>query len=295
MHALVAVDLDEEDDEDLFPDVALLLERLQATVRVAFVDAARPSAVLEGAPQEVVALLDAELARREEAQHTRLDALLTRFPADRRAGSLVLHRRDSAEAIVEQAPGHDLFVVRTHGRRGVARLWLGSVAERIVRSSPVPVLVVRAPVSALAATGEARMLVAVDLDDRADDVAREAVRWALALRARVDALHVRRPVVLAPTDTVITAAWLEADRVAEEAAQRRLDDWLRGIPERLRGTARVERGEPAAAIGKAAEGALLVLLGTHGRRGAARVWLGSVAERVARTAPVPVLVTPLPP
>lgn len=39
----------------------------------------------------------------------------------------------------------DLVVMGTHGRRGVGRLWLGSDAEHVVRLSPVPVLVVRAP------------------------------------------------------------------------------------------------------------------------------------------------------
>ncbi|MCK7510218.1 MAG: universal stress protein [Desulfobacterales bacterium] len=39
---------------------------------------------------------------------------------------------------------HDLLVLGTHGRRGPSRWWLGSVAERVVRDSPVPALVVRA-------------------------------------------------------------------------------------------------------------------------------------------------------
>ncbi len=38
----------------------------------------------------------------------------------------------------------DLIVIPTHGRRGLKRLMLGSVAERIVRESPVPVLTLRA-------------------------------------------------------------------------------------------------------------------------------------------------------
>ena len=52
-----------------------------------------------------------------------------------------------ADAIVEEARESrcDLIVIGTHGRRGVARAMLGSDAENVVRSSPVPVLVVRAP------------------------------------------------------------------------------------------------------------------------------------------------------
>lgn len=51
---------------------------------------------------------------------------------------------DPAPAIVEyaQSQGIDLIVVGTHGRTGVSRVLLGSVAERVVRSSPCPVLTV---------------------------------------------------------------------------------------------------------------------------------------------------------
>ena len=41
--------------------------------------------------------------------------------------------------------GADLVVIATHGRSGMSRLFLGSVADRLVHHSPVPVLVVRAP------------------------------------------------------------------------------------------------------------------------------------------------------
>ena len=51
-----------------------------------------------------------------------------------------------ADAIVEEARKSrcDLIVIGTHGRRGVSRAMLGSDAENVVRSSPVPVLLVRA-------------------------------------------------------------------------------------------------------------------------------------------------------
>ena len=51
------------------------------------------------------------------------------------------------EQIIEvtNARGIDLVVMGTHGRRGVARVLLGSVAERVVRLSPVPVLTIRGP------------------------------------------------------------------------------------------------------------------------------------------------------
>src|SRR5439155_26847237 len=55
--------------------------------------------------------------------------------------------RRTADVIVEHASAWaaDLIVVGTHGRRGIDRLVMGSDAEEIVRSAPVPVLLVRAP------------------------------------------------------------------------------------------------------------------------------------------------------
>lgn len=50
--------------------------------------------------------------------------------------------RDTIDTVAEQV-GADLVVVGTHGRRGIRRMLLGSVAESIVRSAPCPVLTIR--------------------------------------------------------------------------------------------------------------------------------------------------------
>lgn len=56
---------------------------------------------------------------------------------------------DTAPAIVDAAKrlGANLIVMGTHGRRGLSHLLLGSVAEKVLRLSPVPVLTVRSPES----------------------------------------------------------------------------------------------------------------------------------------------------
>ncbi len=61
--------------------------------------------------------------------------------------SQVLTGGRAAEKIAEYAMKNtvDLIVIATHGRSGVTRLFMGSVAERVVRSACVPVLIVRAP------------------------------------------------------------------------------------------------------------------------------------------------------
>ena len=64
-----------------------------------------------------------------------------------RGNGLVLTSNVLADAIVSHAAdtGADLIVIGTHGRKGVSRLLLGSVAERVVRAAPCPVLTVHHP------------------------------------------------------------------------------------------------------------------------------------------------------
>jgi nucleotide-binding universal stress UspA family protein len=64
-----------------------------------------------------------------------------------RAEALILASNTPAFALVEYARSHnvDLIVMGTHGRGAVAHLLMGSVAERVVRTAPCPVLTVRHP------------------------------------------------------------------------------------------------------------------------------------------------------
>ena len=75
-----------------------------------------------------------------------LDRLIT--PDDRRdlrAVTVIRDRQTPTEAITQYAADEhiDLVVVGTHGRRGFSHLVMGSVAEKVVRSAPCPVLTVR--------------------------------------------------------------------------------------------------------------------------------------------------------
>jgi nucleotide-binding universal stress UspA family protein len=70
-----------------------------------------------------------------------------RVDADTPTTVVLLTSNTAAASIVEYAKTHsiDLIVVGTHGRGAVAHLLMGSVAERIVRAAPCPVLTVRQP------------------------------------------------------------------------------------------------------------------------------------------------------
>jgi nucleotide-binding universal stress UspA family protein len=94
----------------------------------------------------------------EDSARTQLSALVTE--EDRRQLKLrtrVFTATSAADSLVQYAAAEhcDLIVVGTHGRTGLRRFVMGSVAERIVRSALCPVLTVRQPLTSLPAAPEA--------------------------------------------------------------------------------------------------------------------------------------------
>ena len=91
---------------------------------------------------EQIGRLEAE--RRAAQQHA--GAHVADFAARVGGGTVtpVVLDEPPVDAILDAAAGTDLILLGTHGRRGPGRWWLGSVAERVVRASSVPVLVTRA-------------------------------------------------------------------------------------------------------------------------------------------------------
>jgi nucleotide-binding universal stress UspA family protein len=72
------------------------------------------------------------------------------------AFATIVENRTAVDAILHASAGADLIVMGTHGRRGPSRWWLGSVAERVLRETALPLLVVHAGgATATAARGPA--------------------------------------------------------------------------------------------------------------------------------------------
>ncbi|ACY12968.1 universal stress protein [Haliangium ochraceum] len=189
----------------------------------------------------------------------------------------------------------DLLVVGTHGRTGVKRLIMGSVAERVVRLSERPVLVARSPVEA-DAPGYQRILVGMDFSS----TAQEALRYAVALAAPgavVDLLHCwRLPLASVP--------YFPAGDVGAS-----IEGPLRTYTEELGQKLASEHSTPTCAVNYHSVEAAptqgisewlearpydLTVVGSHGNRGMRRFLLGSVAEATVRHANTSVLVVHAP-
>jgi universal stress protein A len=89
--------------------------------------------------------MDAYPFHEEDRKQELAELARERIPAAVRCETLVISG-DPAARVLETARGlaADLIVMGTYGHRGLSRLILGSVAERVVRESPVPVLTVHA-------------------------------------------------------------------------------------------------------------------------------------------------------
>jgi nucleotide-binding universal stress UspA family protein len=99
-------------------------------------------------PEETLALAEpsAEFDPRLPEAQEYLEGLAARLKQDRIAVSTTVRRGDVAEEIIAFAAdaGCQLIVMCTHGRSGVSRWVYGSIADRLLRYSPVPVMLVRA-------------------------------------------------------------------------------------------------------------------------------------------------------
>jgi nucleotide-binding universal stress UspA family protein len=202
-------------------------------------------------------------------------------------------RPDDVVPEVAAEVGADLVVIATHGRTGIRRFLLGSVAEHVVRRSPVSVLVIRGAVAP--DTEFRKVLVATDFSPASD----KAVRQAIALSApgaTIEVVHVwQYPPgawglgALADRTEALQAVQSALTTGAMQRGQRLLDDW-KDCGRRL--SFDVLHGPPASVLTSRAEvqDFDLIAVGTHGYRGFRRFLLGSVAEATVRHAPCSVLV-----
>jgi len=210
-----------------------------------------------------------------------------------------------AEVILETArtEGATMIAMTTHGRGGLERWALGSVAEKVARASDVPVLLVRSfrrtPKGDLEPMVPQelpfrRILVPVDGSDTSMSIIGSAEKFAQLYGSQVLVLHVRPPYV--PPGAMLPGMEAAYPILPPEPLLPEQDEVTKAAAERFRHAGLDVRrltleGEPASEILdlSATESVDLVALGTHGRSGFSRWALGSVAERVLRSTEVPLL------
>jgi nucleotide-binding universal stress UspA family protein len=191
--------------------------------------------------------------------------------------------------------GAELIVVGRHGRRRFGDSLIGATAERIVRNSRLPVLVVQRKKAA----AWQQPLVAVDLEEESPSPLHRLQRFCPEA-PRMDVVHVYDT----SNDLILQEAGASAGQYREygealrKEAEAALTKALASAPLSPSVAVKplVHAGDPRSVIlaeARACRSDLLVL-GTHARRGLAHFFMGSVAESVLRHAPCDVLLLPSP-
>lgn len=236
------------------------------------------------------------VALENKAWGTERDSMLTqlyRLAAECRANAHVdvtatLEDGPVADALRGHALRHsvDLIVMATHARRGMARVWLGSVADRLIRETGIPVLAVRPPSLATElANGSCFKRIVVALDGSA--LAEKSLQPALALAEMEEAEVTLLRVVASEKD--IPAGEMHASIGPARArdvddAQGYLSELTVALSERtasIHSAVVVAADVPRAILGFAETHDIdLVAIATHGRGGITRAMIGSVADRV---------------
>ena len=203
--------------------------------------------------------------------------------------------------------GVGLIVMTTHARGALGRFWLGSVADRLVRESPMPVLLAH-PQSKAPDFREGVTLKHIMMPLDGSPFAEKILDPAVNLGRLVDADYTLLRVIKAvfPYPYNVEGATLgqmaqnlmeRIDKVQDEL-KREAHDYLEGVAQRLRGQGlRVKTlvaidEQPAAGLVHQAVSPVadVLAIASHGRHGLARLFQGSVADQVVRHGTVPVLV-----
>ncbi len=183
----------------------------------------------------------------------------------------------------------DLIVMGTHGRRGVERLVMGSVAQEVVRRAPQPVLTVGGDGPGPGALADRPALVPVDFSSHQKRLLAHAHDVAAVYEMELVLLHVVEPL------RVPDAYGMNVAGPGEEPLVNRAEVILANMVEDLGGgettvSHTVRAGHPVAGILDAADDleAGLLAIASHGRSGLERMLMGSVSETVVRRARCPV-------
>jgi len=219
---------------------------------------------------------------------------LSRWIADNNLGSVrqEIRRGDPGMEICKLANDLScpLIVVPSHGRKGLSRILLGSVAERIIRHADCSVLVVRRDGTEEESISDwqprQRVVVPIDLSE-SSALAVDTALQLVAEPQHVDVINVVYTMndTLAAGSIAVTQEDLEKNR--SECLQRFLHDhgWTSL-------SSHILFGEPGMSIADYADDTMaeLVVMPSHGFHGFNRLLLGSTTERVLRHTKAPVLV-----
>jgi nucleotide-binding universal stress UspA family protein len=190
-----------------------------------------------------------------------------------------------------------LICLGTHGREGVERLILGSVAERVLRKARSPVLTVSEPGDERAPKNAAfkHILCAVDFSSCSLAGLRYAIRFGEKFAAKITVLHVLDLGYSHPVDIHAERDLTRFARAIIKDGKEEMRKFIRPVKSgRVRFNTELVIGTPVEQISDfaLAKDFDLIITSTHGLTGFKHVLIGSIAEHLVRQSRVPLLVVP---
>ena len=228
----------------------------------------------------------------ETAKHN-LDDLLAVLDNDIKVKTIHIKGVSTAPAILEYAEDNDvdIIVIGTHGRRGLGHIFLGSVAEELVRLAPCPVFTIREEKKPIPAHEIKKILVPIDFSDYSKSTLTYAKHFAERYNARLQLLHVISQSIPPSFYAGGVTSWFELAPDLKLKCEEQLNSLFKetqgpDIPFDIH----VSEGTPAHDIVDFAkeQNPDLLVIATHGLTGIQHLLLGSVAEKVVRMSPCPV-------
>jgi nucleotide-binding universal stress UspA family protein len=209
--------------------------------------------------------------------------------------SVVVQEGIAAKEIVRYADEHavDLLVLGTHGRSGFEHLFLGSVAEKVVRSTQLPVMTVPPAVEHTGPVRYGTILCATDFSAASARALAYALELAKQAGSRVVMLHVVEVLThLAAAPETAAVSLTESQHRLEEGAKAQLSEALPSearawcTPTEIVATGRAYREILSTASNMRVD---LIAMGAHGHDAIDRWLFGSTTNHVIRRAHCPVL------
>jgi len=191
----------------------------------------------------------------------------------------------------------DLIIMATHGRSGVTRWWMGSVAEKVISETPAPVLLVRSRRhKKTKAAGKLHLLDKILAPLDGSDIGQAALPYietlAIEARASVSLLQIVSPPGTVEASLLGGPDWRKFVKAMQDAGE----DYLKIVAKKfnekgIKTVYEVVSGDPADKIVEYAEDnkMSLIAMSTHGRTGLARWVLGSVADKILHGSTMPIL------
>ncbi len=235
-----------------------------------------------------------------EARADLLDAM-TRFAEEEVIGTVPYRCdvREGAPANEILACAHesssDLIVIGTHGRSGLERLVLGSVAEKVLRKAACPVLTVPHCDAVPTPPLYQRILCAIDFSKCSMRALDYAMSLAQEANTHLMVAHVFELAGTMPEDWRAILSPRSAREELQALEDERSEKLARAVPEQVLSSCTVEtvmaRGTPYREILRLAseQRSELIVLGIHGRSAADLFFLGSTTNQVVRHSTCPVL------